>query len=231
MEQNIHTNHRERMRKRFQENGFDSFSEHEVLEYILFHAIPRKDVNPLAHRLIKHFGGLDRVLEANERELMQVEGIGPAAARLISMLLAVDRYYRMMKTRPARIVNSLEEIGEHMESLLYGAKIEIVYAMYLDDRNHMIKVERCFEGTINASTVFVNMLTSRMITLGATQVVIAHNHPSGLALPSREDMVLTGHLKNKLNTLGLKLLDHIIVAPDGYVSLRLSDRFKELFNG
>ena len=147
------------------------------------------------------------------------------------MLLAADRYYRMMKTRPARIVNSLEEIGEHMESLLYGAKIEIVYAMYLDDRNHMIKVERCFEGTVNASTVFVNMLTSRMITLGATQVVIAHNHPSGLALPSREDMVLTGHLKNKLNTLGLKLLDHIIVAPDGYVSLRLSDRFKELFNG
>lgn len=228
-EQGIHDNHRERMRKRFQENGFDSFSEHEVLEYLLFHAIPRKDVNPIAHELIDHFGGLDRVLETDEKELMKVNGIGPSAARLISVILATDRYYRMMKTRPPKTVKNLEEIGNHMEALLYGAKVEMVYAMYLDDRNHILKVEKCFEGTINASTIFVNMITSRMITLGATQIVISHNHPGGLALPSREDMVLTTHLQSKLNTLGLKLLDHVIVAPDGYVSLRMSERFKDIF--
>ena len=229
-QQGLHSNHRERMRKRFEVSGFDGFSEHEVLEYILFHAIPRKDVNPLAHRLIDYFGSLDRVLEANEQELMKVEGIGPAAARMISMMLAVDRYYRTMKTKPGRRVSSLEEIGDYMESLFYGAKVEMVYAMYQDDRNHILKVEKCFEGTANTSSVSINLLSNRMIILGATQLVLAHNHPRGFALPSREDLNLTQQLRQKLNTLGLKLLDHVIVSPDGYISLRTSDRFQNLFD-
>ncbi len=228
-EQGIHTNHRERMRKRFQENGFDGFSDHEVLEYILFHAIPRKDVNPLAHQLIEHFGSLDRVLEASERELVQVPGIGPAAARLIAMLLPADRYYRMLKKRPGRKVSSLEEIGDYMETLFYGAAVEMVYAMYLDDRNHILKVEKCFEGTANSSTVPVSLLSSRMIQLGATQLVLAHNHPRGFALPSREDLELTIQLRRQLATLGLSLLDHVIVSPDDYISLRMSEKFQNLF--
>lgn len=184
-QQQIHANHRQRMRKRFEETGFDGFSDHEVLEYILFHAIPRKDVNPIAHALLNHFGGLDRVLEASEQELTQVEGVGPATARLICLFLAVDRRYHQHKTRPVRTVKSLEEVGEHMESLFYGARVEQVYAMYLDDRNHILKVEKCFEGTVNASSVFVNVLSSRMITLGATQLVLAHKPPQRLraALP------------------------------------------------
>ena len=225
----IHANHRQRMRKRFEETGFDGFSDHEVLEYILFHAIPRKDVNPLAHALLEHFGALDRVLEAEEKELLQVDGIGPSTARLIRLFLAVDRRYHQHKTRPARTVKSLEEIGEYLETLFYGVRVEMVYAMYLDDRNHILKVEKCFEGTVNASSVFVNVLSSRMIALGATQLVLAHNHPRGFALPSREDMNLTGQIRQKLATLGLTLLDHVVVAPDGYISLRQSDRFESLF--
>ena len=186
-------------------------------------------MNPIAHALMDHFGGLDRVLEASEQELTQVEGVGPATARLIRLFLAVDRRYHQHKTRPVRTVKSLEEIGEHMESLFYGARVEQVYAMYLDDRNHILKVEKCFEGTVNASSVFVNVLSSRMITLGATQLVLAHNHPRGFALPSREDMNLTSQIRQKLGTLGLKLVDHVIVAPDGYISLRQSDRFQSLF--
>ena len=228
-EQSIHANHRERMRKRFQENGFDGFSDHEVLEYILFHAIPRKDVNPLAHRLLDHFGSVDRVMEASERKLIKVDGIGPAAARLIAMLLPADRYYRMVKTKPARTIKSLQELGDYMESLLFGAKVEVVYAVYMDNLNHILKTEKCFEGTINASTVFINMLTSRMLTLGATQLVLAHNHPAGFALPSKEDIILTRQISEKLKTLGLTLLDHVVVAPDGYVSMRMSDRFQATF--
>ena len=158
-----------------------------------------------------------------------MEGVGPATARLIRLFLAVDRRYHQHKTRPVRTVKSLEEVGEHMESLFYGARVEQVYAMYLDDRNHILKVEKCFEGTVNASSVFVNVLSSRMITLGATQLVLAHNHPRGFALPSREDMNLTGQICQKLGTLGLKLVDHVIVAPDGHISLRQSDRFQSLF--
>ena len=141
----------------------------------------------------------------------------------------MDRRYHQHKTRPVRTVKSLEEVGEHMEALFYGARVEQVYAMYLDDRNHILKVEKCFEGTVNASSVFVNVLSSRMITLGATQLVLAHNHPRGFALPSREDMNLTGQICQKLGTLGLKLVDHVIVAPDGHISLRQSDRFQSLF--
>ena len=112
---------------------------------------------------------------------------------------------------------------------MFGAKVEVVYAVYMDNRNHILKTEKCFEGTINASTVFINMLTSRMLTLGATQLVLAHNHPAGFALPSKEDIILTRQISEKLKTLGLTLLDHVVVAPDGYVSMRMSDRFQATF--
>lgn len=212
---NIHADHRERLHRRFLEHGLGGFAEHEALEYMLTFAIPRKDVNPLAHRLIDRFGGFCRVLEASEAELLEVEGIGPATARLLAMVMEAGRYYQQCRAAAPRVFERLEQIAEFVIPLFHGVRVEQVYALYLDDRNSLIKLEKLAEGSSNESAVSSRALAQRAVRLGATQVVLAHNHPGGLALPSQADLDFTASAAGLLGQLGIRLLDHIIVDSGG----------------
>lgn len=221
--ENIHADHRERLHRRFLEHGLGSFAEHEALEYMLTFAIPRKDVNPLAHRLIDRFGGFCRVLEASETELLEVEGIGPATARLLTMVMEAGRYYQQCRAAAPRAFERLEQIAEFVIPLFHGVRVEQVYALYLDDRNSLIKLEKLAEGSSNESAV-----SSRAVRLGATQVVLAHNHPGGLALPSQADLDFTACAAGLLCQLGIRLLDHIIVDSGGdCLSMQQTKRMPE----
>lgn len=226
---NVHERHRERMRQRFREGGFSGFAQHEVLEYLLFMAIPRKNVNPIAHELLNHFGSIDRVLEASAEELQEVKGIGAAAARLIEVVVAVNRYALTVKRNPGNDpVTSVQQLAQYMESFLISRPREVVYAIYLNDQNRILKSEQLHEGTVNSSSISEKVVANRMITLGATQIVIGHNHPQGCSVPSQEDLVVTKRLASKLEMLGLRLLDHVIVGTDGYMSFRLSGQMNEI---
>lgn len=211
----IHKNHRQRMSDRFAENRFDGFAEHEILEYMLFFVIPRIDVNPLAHRLIDHFGSLAKVLEASEHELKQVAGVGEKTARFLVMVMQAGCVYQRSNAAPPKVFTSLEEIANFVVPLFHGANTELVYALFLDDRNSLIQHKRMAEGSANEAAFSKKALVQAAVRLGATQVVLAHNHPGGVALPSAGDLQLTRQLNTMLQTLGINLLDHIIVDGEG----------------
>ena len=225
-QQELHANHRQRMRQRFaRQGGFSGFAEHEVLEYLLFLAIPRQDTNPLAHRLIDRFGGLCQVLEASESDLMAVEGVGPAAARLLTAVHAANRYYQQNLAKAPRAFQNLQQVAEYMAPQFFGAVAEQVYALFLDDRNCPLKMEKLTEGTVNEAVMARTQVARLAVQYHATQVVLAHNHPAGTALPSPSDLQFTRDLSNALASLGVRFLDHIIVDKEGdYISLQQSGR-------
>lgn len=222
----LHADHRKRMRRRFAQQGdFSGFAEHEVLEYILYLAIPRKDTNPLAHRLIERFGGLCQVLEASESDILAVEGAGPAVARLLTTMHAANRYYSQSRGRAPRTFRSLEEIAEYLIPQFYGAVNEQVYALFLDDRNSPLQLQKVTEGTVNEAVLARTQIARMAVRHHATQVVLAHNHPAGAALPSPADLMFTRELAGALDSLGIRFLDHIIVDKEGdYISLQQSGR-------
>ena len=222
----VHANHRRRMYERFaRQGGFSGFAEHEVLEYLLYFAIPRKDTNPLAHRLIKRFGGLCQVLEAGESELLSVEGAGPAVARLLTGIHAANRYYSQCKARAPRVFQSLEEVAAFLAPQFHGAVTEQVYVLFLDDRNSLVRLQKVTEGTVNEAVMARTQIARLAVQCHATQAVLAHNHPAGAALPSPSDLAFTDELAAALASLGVRLLDHVIVDRDGdYISLQQSGR-------
>ena len=224
----IHKDHRKRMYKRFEQNGFDGFAEHEVLEFLLFFAIPRGDVNPIAHRLIERFGSFAGVLEASEQDLLQVEGIGPASARLLTSVMEASRFYQISRVNLPQQFRSLDEIGEYIKTYFYGIQNERIYALFLDDRNAPIAVQKIAEGSVNETVCSKRELVRRAVRLGATQLVLAHNHPQGMALPSPEDMAFTQELIRMLESVGVNFLDHIICDGRGeWTSMRQSRRLRD----
>lgn len=225
----IHTNHRQRMHARFTQHGFEGFAEHETLEYMLFYAIPRRDVNPLAHRLIDHFGGFAKVLEASEDELCQVHGVGPSTARFLVMVMEAARVYQRSINILPKVFQNLNEIAQFVAPLFHGIKNEQVYALFLDDRNSVLKLKRMAEGSVNEAAFSKRALIQEAVRLSATQVVLAHNHPGGVALPSAGDLHFTQQIGQMLHTLGIRLLDHIIVDAEGdCMSMQQTNRMPDL---
>lgn len=211
-ENNLHKDHRQRMHKKVEEYGLESLPAHEVLEYLLFFAIPRCNTNPIAHRLLDRFGGFCQVLEASPDELAQVEGMGPASARFLHTLLQVSRYYELEKQKQVKKITSQEEAINFVKPLFIGLKEEHLYAVILDDKNGVLRCEQLGRGLANSVEVSAGRLAKSALLAGGTSVILAHNHPAGLAVPSSEDIITTGKLVKALGILGIDLVDHIIVA-------------------
>lgn len=227
-EKSIHDHHRERMYERVRKNGFEGFSDHEVLEYMLYFALPRIDTNPLAHALIDHFGGYAQVLEASEEELRAVPGIGPASARLIHSILMFSRHYQISKTRSFKQLDSCEKLVEYCVPLFHGITNERIYIIMMDDRLKLLGTVLLGEGAANSVDVPSRKLVDIALRYGATNVVLAHNHPGGFALPSQADIRTTQNLKFALKTMGIDLVDHIIVAQDEGTSMLSSSRMPDM---
>lgn len=215
----IHKDHRQRVRERYLKEGLDGFSEVQVLELLLFYVIPRQDTNPIAHRLIDRFGSLHQVLEAPVEELEKVEGIGPNAALLLSLITAVARVYAVNRTEKQKILRTIEDCGEYLKSFFIGRRSEMVYLLCLDAKCKVLGCREIGEGSVNSANVPIRRIVETALGLNATSVVLAHNHPSGIALPSGEDVLTTHRVAAALSTVDIVLVDHIIVADDDYVSM------------
>lgn len=215
----IHKDHRQRVRERYLKEGLDGFSEVQVLELLLFYVIPRQDTNPIAHRLLKRFGSLYQVLEAPVEELEKVEGIGPNAALLLSLITAVARVYAVNRTEKQKILRTIEDCGEYLKSFFIGRRSEMVYLLCLDAKCKVLGCREIGEGSVNSANVPIRRIVETALGLNATSVVLAHNHPSGIALPSGEDVLTTHRVAAALSTVDIVLVDHIIVADDDYVSM------------
>ncbi len=218
----MHDGHRDRLKERFRQNGLDEFNELQVLELLLFYCIPRQDTNPLAHHLLERFGSFSQVLEAPEGELEKVPGIGPNAATFLHLVRDAGRYYRINRMRQEKILSTMEQCGNYLRSFFVGRRNEMVYMLCLDAKCKVLCCKEIGEGSINFASVPVRRVVEAALGVNATTVVLAHNHPSGIALPSTEDVHTTYRVAAALNTVDITLADHIIVADDEYVSLAQS---------
>lgn len=222
----IHDGHRQRLKDRFRHEGLDNFSDIQVLELLLFYCIPRQDTNPIAHNLLEHFGSLSQVLEASPEELEKVPGIGSSTATFLSLTTAVGRYYLINRSMNHEILSTTDKCGEYLVPYFYGRRNETVFLLCLDAKCKMLCCKEIGEGSVNSAGVPIRKIVEAALGVNATTVVLAHNHPSGLAIPSAEDVQTTARVAAALDTVEITLADHIIVADDDFVSLAQSGLYR-----
>lgn len=214
----LHDGHRQRCKQRFLRTGAEGFDDHQLLELLLFYAIPRCDTNETAHRLLKRFGSLQGVLYAAPEELSAVEGIGKSAAVLLR--LTGDLSLRARKAAlPEKLLNSPGRAGAYFAELLLGQKRELLYEACLDGKGKLLSCRCITKGTVTSSPLQIRQVVENALYSGADSVLLAHNHPSGVALPSADDVQTTQRIAQALHAVDIVLIDHIVVAEGDYISM------------
>ena len=211
-----HKGHRQRMRERVQSYGLDSLAEHEALEYVLYLTNAQKDTNGIAHDLIDRFGDFAAVLEASEEELCTVEGVGPSTARMLHLLPQISRYYGRSRTSTTRCIKTTEQMGSYLMAKFAWSDYERAMLVSLDSRKRV--------GTSDRVSLDIKNVVAAAIKGGTDAVVLCHNHPNGVALPSLEDMDATGSIARALGLVNVHLLDHFILTDTEYFSMRDANR-------
>ena len=215
----IHDGHREKMRRRFLETGLEGFADHEALELLLYYAIPRRDTNPIAHALMERYGSLSAVLNAPVEDLQRVEGIGESAAVLLSLVSRISRKARLADAAQETVINSTERAGTYLLERFAGETREVVYLMCLDRKGKLLGCKRLADGGAASADLNIRKVMETVLLTSASAVILSHNHPSGVALPSPEDTSTTLQVREALRTIGVELVDHIIVADRDFVSM------------
>ncbi len=217
----LHAGHRQRMKERFIKHGLETFDDHNVLEILLFYAIPRGDINPLAHELMNRFGKLSDVFDAPIEELKKVNGMGDNAAALIKLIPQISRRYmisRAISQEDVYLTDS-KKAGRFIVPYFYGAREETVYMICLDAKCKVLNCRIMFKGEVNSANVSMRKIVENALAYSATSVIMAHNHPSGIALPSKEDERTTERIIDALGAVDIVLADHIVVADEDFVSM------------
>ena len=219
-----HKGHRQRMRERVQSYGLDSLAEHEALEYVLYLTNAQKDTNGIAHDLIDRFGDFAAVLEASEEELCTVEGVGPATARMLHLLPQISRYYGRSRTSTTLCIKTTEQMGSYLMAKFAWSDYERAMLVSLDSRKRVRAAVWLREGTSDRVSLDIKNVVAAAIKGGTDAVVLCHNHPNGVALPSLEDMDATGSIARALGLVNVHLLDHFILTDTEYFSMRDANR-------
>ena len=208
--------HRKRLKDRFVQCGLDEFNEFNALELLLFYTIPQKDTNPIAHRLIEKFGSFYGVLDAEYDDLITVDGVSEHTATFLKLIPQAARYYQSKKLEERKEFATLQDIGDYLVGKYVGVVKETVYMLLLDNKRSLISCEKVHEGSVNSAAISVRKMAETALKKRAAAVVIAHNHPEGLAIPSPDDLLITKSLRAALMTLEIEFVDHFIIAEDKY---------------
>ena len=217
-----HSGHRERLRRRFIDNGLDGFEEHQALELYLFYAIPRRDTNPLAHRLLERYRNIGGVCDAPIDELERDFGLSESAATLLKLLPEMSRLYNESKLSDTNFIDP-ETVGEMIARRFIGRTSEAVALLLGSAKGKILYFDIVAKGSVSSSDFPLRRIVDLAIRHNARTAYIAHNHPSGSLLPSRADVDVTKLLDSTLSSVGVHLLDHFIVADNEYASLREYD--------
>ncbi|MGB7036010.1 MAG: DNA repair protein RadC [Xanthobacteraceae bacterium] len=212
--------HRERLRSRFRDAGPDALSDYELLELLLFRALPRSDVKPLAKALLEKFGSFAEVIAAPQSRLAEVKGLGHASATELKIVqAAASRLLRgAVKKRP--VLSSWSTVLDYCRTAQAFADREQFRVLFLDKRNALIADELQQVGTVDHTPVYPREVVKRALELAATAIILVHNHPSGDPTPSRADIQMTQQIIAVAQPLGISVHDHIIVGKDGHASLK-----------
>src|SRR6476469_10461682 len=212
--------HRERLRDRFRVAGADAVNDYELLELVLFRAIPQRDLKPLAKSLIATFGSFAEVIAAPPQRLAEIKGLGDAAIVELKIVQgAANRLARgQVKKRP--LLSSWSNVLDYCRTAMAFADKEQFRILFLDKRNHLIADEQQQSGTVDHTPVYPREVVKRALELSATAVILVHNHPSGDPTPSRADIQMTQSIIDVAKPLGISVHDHIIVGKEGHASLK-----------
>lgn len=228
MAKNIHAGHRQRMKEEFRKRGLEGMPDHRVLELLLFFAIPQGDVNPLAHMLMEEFGSLSGVFHATYEDLLRVRGVGENTATLIRLVLEVSGRYMKDQVDLTKIYQDSWQFKELLEPEFFGARNEMVYLVCMDSKHKLLACRKLGEGVADAAAITTRKVMETALSCNSTVVALAHNHISGLALPSAEDIMTTKQLARSLHQVGIRLYDHFILADGDMVSMRASGYLEDL---
>jgi len=212
--EHLHSGHRQRVKKRYVEHGIEPFAPHELVEMLLFFGIPQRDTNPLAHRLLAEFGSVRGILQAERSLLLQVEGMTDHAATLLTFVGDLRRYCDQEEMPVGSLLLNTDLRVKYLRPRFDGLSAETVWMVSLDQTDRVIASHRLNTGTRTASEIGVRDVLRFALADNAEKVILAHNHPSGLALPSQADIDTTVAMANLLKGAGMALVDHLIFAKD-----------------
>lgn len=216
--------HRERIREKFAAAGLDSFLDHEILELLLTYAVPRRDTKPLAWALLKKFGTLAAVFDADENQLTQVDGIGMGAARFLRLIRAVFKKYSLDEVKETVSIRTPQQVLEYCKASLAGKKEECLEIIYLSVRNTVMSTQVVASGLIDRVAVSPRKIVECALAAKASAIILVHNHPSGDATPSQEDISLTQDVIQAAALFGILVHDHIIVGKGSHYSLKANGK-------
>lgn len=223
---NIHDGHRDRMRERIIKSGLYSLEYHEILEYILFCFVPMRDTNEIAHNLIKQFGSFAGVLNASPEELMSVGRVTKNAAVFISCIPDLCRKYKESYDTAKVSLKGRDEVKEYLKNYFLCRPKESVVVASLDTHNKLIGIFELAEGWADSVNCAAREVVDVGLRTNASSVIVAHNHPSGAAVPSNDDYLLTNAIACALELIGINFFDHIIYAMDGVYSFEANGLFE-----
>ena len=216
----IHKDHRQRKRDQFYHHGSDAFADHELLELLLFYGIARRDVNPLAHRLLEEFGSLEAIFSAPIDALEHVDGVGRSTAVLLKLVPHLMHRSQLSAAENETVLDTVERIGDFFRGLFFAESHEVMYQLCLDAKGRKLNCRKVCEGDPAGISINTRTIVQNALQCNAVMVAIAHNHPSGVAFPSHADKVATGQIRDALAAVNVALIDHIVVANDDYISFR-----------
>jgi len=212
--------HRKRVRKKYLQNGIDGWHDYEVLEFLLFFAVSRKDTKPISKKLLKKFKTLGGVLDASIEELRNVKGIGENAASLMKFVREVSSLYLKGKIEGRAVFPSPGAVYDYLKVSMQGLRDEVFKVIYLDASNRFIESEIMSRGVVNKAAVYPRKIVENALKKNAVSVIISHNHPSGKLVPSNDDRRMTKMVSDALAVINIAVVDHVIVSSEGYFSFK-----------
>ncbi|WP_341367698.1 DNA repair protein RadC [Yoonia sp. BS5-3] len=212
--------HRKRLRERFMQGGATAVPDYELLELILFRAIPRQDVKPLARRLIDRFGDFNRVLSASTGQLKQVDGVGDAVVIELKVVEAAAHRLARAKIMQRHVVSSWDALLDYCHTTMAHRDTEQFRILFLDTKNVLIADEEQAKGTLDHVPVYPREVVKRALELNAASLILVHNHPSGDPTPSDADIQMTRQISSAAASLGLTVHDHLIIGKSCELSFR-----------
>lgn len=235
----MHEGHRERLRKKYLEIGADKMEKTELLELLLFYAIARKNTKETAEKLFDNFGSFSSILKASYNELKSIEGIGDNASVFIKLVNDIininnnenNKKYTLNNNENTIILENINDAGKYLMNKYGRLQKEIVVLLCLDGKRKLLSSTIIFEGSVNSVQVNMRKILEQIIYYNAFYVIICHNHPSGLAIPSQKDIETTIKLCRTLNDINVILLDHIIIVEHDFVSMAQSNIIKNNVDG
>lgn len=226
----LHDGHRDRVKKEFLQKGFDmNTPPHKIMEVLLFYSIPRKDTNEMAHELLNRFGSISGILDAPAEEIVKIPGISTNTAAFFELIVLLTRIYHTEKNSKGKRYMRVDDVCDYLMNQYIGYQKEVFSVISFSGSGKMLGFDILASGNVNEVSVSTRKVIETVINRNAVCAIIAHNHPNGTALPSKEDIAVTMDIKNALEHINVKLIDHIIIAGDDYVSMCQSQGYRDIF--